>query len=80
MVDLSIYILAVFNTLFLHIERICAWMFVCVTVCVSLCSPTENLLARAVAASLLLHSLNRGLKQTLAFQMFYFSTYSLPFG
>lgn len=37
-VDLSIYILAVFNLLFLHTERkICACMFVCLTVCVRVC-------------------------------------------
>lgn len=49
---ISNYILAVFNLLFLHIERkLCACMFVCVTVRVSLCSPTEISLARAVAAS-----------------------------
>lgn len=40
---ISNYILAVFNLLFLHIERKpCACMFVRVTVCVSLCSPMEE--------------------------------------
>lgn len=45
------YMLAVFNLLFLHAER--KYVHVCLTVCacVSLCSLTENQLARAAAAA-----------------------------
>ena len=45
-VDLSIYIVAVSNFLFLHIERkcvhVCLYVWRCVCVCVSLCSSREK--------------------------------------
>lgn len=54
-------------------------MFVCVTVRVSLCSPTENLIGQGCCCFCCCIVWIEA-KRTLAFQMFYFSTHSKAVG